>query len=188
MKKIIIYVLLSLLTSTIVYSQNPTNDSLLKLTWDKFAKAVLKKDMKLIKSLSTDCIECLFCVTNTRKEDSLFTIYMDQNEKLWFNKLNSELSFIPIDKFISEDFKIIFTKKIEEGLLDSTKLHFAYDNHNASIFSKPCIITTKKEEKLDFREVRVRTTEPDPSTKYEGSSCGFEFVKLNGQYKFCGFN
>lgn len=162
------------------------NDSLLKSTWIKFANSVLNKDRKLFKQLSTNCIRCDHCVTNTQTEDSLFDIYRSKNEKTWYDKLYTEFCFIPIDKFINEDLNTIFTDNIKSRLLDTSKLNFVDDNHNGKLYSKPCIIGTTKEIKHDFREVLLLSIDPTP--KYEGTQFAFAFVKINGQYKFCGFS
>ena len=161
------------------------NDSLLKTTWNKFANSVLNKDKKLFKELSTDCIHCSWCVTNTGTEDSLFEIYRSKNENIWYDKLYTELCFIPIDKFIKEDFDMIFIDKIKTRLMDTSKLNFADDNHNAKLYSKPCIIADKRI-KPDFKEVLLLSIDPTP--KFEGAQSAFAFVKINGQYKFCGFS
>ena len=55
--------------NTLGYSISSTNnDSLIKTTWNKFANSVLNRDRQLFKSISTDCIYCSKCVTNTQKK------------------------------------------------------------------------------------------------------------------------
>jgi hypothetical protein len=40
---------------------NSDNDSLIKAAWEKFYKAILNKDFKTFKAMSTDCINCPWC-------------------------------------------------------------------------------------------------------------------------------
>jgi len=162
------------------------NDSLLKSTWTKFSNAVLNKDFKSLKFLSTDSILCVWCVTNTQIEDSLFEIFKIKNENIWYEKLYTQFCFISTENFIKEDFEFIFTDKIKTRLLDTTKLNFTDDNHNAKLYLRYGIIGTIQKVKPDFREVLL--TSIDPNLNFEGSQFAFAFVKLNGQYKFCGFS
>jgi hypothetical protein len=182
--RLIIILTLSL---TFLRSQNNiSNDSLFKLTWNKFAKAVLNKDLKTFKMMSTSCVNCSWCLTNTAKEDTLLEAYKVVNEKTWYDKIYSELSYFSIDKFINEDYDFIFTEEVNARLLNATKLNFIDDNHNAKVYYKPCIIGKVDKTKLDFKEVLL--TIVDPSPKYEGAQLAFAFVKIKGQYKFCGFS
>ena len=73
-----------------------------------FANAVLSSDLKKIKQLSTNCIYCTDCITNTPKEDSLFNNFQKKNPNTWYDKLYSDFCYIPINKFLKEGFVIVF--------------------------------------------------------------------------------
>ena len=154
--------------------------------WKLFADAILKQDIKSIKALSTDCIMCTDCFTNTPLEDSLFKKIQKENPDTWYQKLYNDFSFVPVDHFIKEDFDIIFNEKVKLRLLNKSKLIYIDDNHNAKVYAKPCVIGTASLNELDFQEVLL--TYIDPTPKFEGSQRAFAFVKIKGQYKFCGFS
>ncbi len=154
--------------------------------WKLFADAILKQDIKSIKALSTDCIMCTDCFTNTPLEDSLFKKFQKENPDTWYQKLYNDFSFVLVDHFIKEDFDIIFNEKVKLRLLNKSKLIYIDDNHNAKVYAKPCVIGTASLNELDFQEVLL--TYIDPTPKFEGSQRAFAFVKIKGQYKFCGFS
>jgi hypothetical protein len=161
-------------------------DSLLKLTWIKFSKAALNKDLKTFKAMSTKCVYCEWCLVNTAKEDTLFEAYKAANEKTWYDKLNSDLCFISIDKFVSEDYDLFFTADTKSRMLDTSKLYFADNKHNSGLYNKPCIIGKNKLADLDCKEVLLTVVDSTP--KREGAQLAFAFVKIKGQYKFCGMS
>lgn len=172
---------------TFAKSQNNNdNDAIFKATWNKFTKAVLSKDLKTFKAMSTNCLNCSWCVTNTAKEDSLFEAYQKVNEKIWYDKLYSEFSYISIDKFINEDYIFIFKSETKSRMQDTSKLYFADDKQNSKLYMKTCIVGVAEEQTLDFKEVFLTIVDSTP--KREGAQFTFAFVKIKGQYKFCGFS
>lgn len=175
------------LSLTFVKGQNNAdNDTILKAAWTTFSKAILDKDLKTFKAMTAECINCYWCVTNTAKEDTLFEAYRAANEKTWYDKLNTEFCFIPIDNFISGDYDLIFTDNIKSRILDTSKLYFADNKHNFKLYDKPCIIGKNKVKDLDCKEVLLTTIDSTP--KLEGAQFAFAFVKIKGRYKFCGFS
>lgn len=152
--------------------------------WKLFASTVLKQDIKSIKALSTDCIMCSDCVTNTFLEDSLFNKFQNDNPDSWYEKLNNDFRFIPVDRFIKEDLDLIFNKKVKSRLLNKSKLIYIDNNHNAKVYAKPCVIGTTPLNELNFKEVFLMII--DSTFKFEGGTWAFDFVKKNGKYKFCG--
>ncbi len=161
-------------------------DQEFKQAWLEFSNAILSQDLKLIKSLSSDCIFCSDCVVNTPKEDSIFKEFQEKNPDQWYDKLTSELCYISIDKFLTEDLNLIFNEKIKSRLLDKTKIIYADDNHNSKVYSIKCIIGSLQTAQCEFKEVFLTYT--DPTSKIEGSQWAFAFVKTSGKYKFCGFS
>lgn len=162
------------------------NDSLIKLTWTKFSKAILNKDLKTFRAMSTDCINCAWCVTNTAKEDTLFKVEKATNKKVWFDKLYSELCFISIDELIDEDYDLIFTKRTKSRMRKKFNLVFSDVTYYQRLIAKTCIIDNPEETKLDVKEVLLIDVESTP--KHEGPRMAFAFIKINGQYKFCAFS
>ena len=179
-------ILLTLSLTFVKGQNNADNDSTLKTTWTKFSKAILNKDLKAFKAMSTECVNCEWCTTNTAKEDTLFEAYKAANEKTWYDKLYTDLCFIPIDKFIGEDYDLIFTDETKSRLLNTSKLYYADNKHNFKLYDKSCIIGKNKVKDLDCKEVLLTTIDSTP--KLEGAQFAFAFVKIKGQYKFCGFS
>ncbi len=161
-------------------------DSLLKITWTKFSKAILNKDIKTLKAMSADCINCAWCVTNTTKEDTLYKFEKATNMKAWYNKLYSELCFISIDKFIDEDYELIFTKRTKSRMRNKFNLVYSDITDYQRLIAKTCIIDNPEETKLDVKEVLLIDVESTP--KHEGARMAFVFIKIKGQYKFCAFS
>ena len=165
---------------------NSDNDSLIKAAWEKFYKAILNKDFKTFKAMSTDCINCPWCVTNTKKEDTLFNSYRAANHKSWYDTLYSDLSYISIDKFMKEDYDFIFTKKTKSRMRKKYNLVFLDVEIYPRLYAKPCIIDAPDLNKLDPKEVLLVDTEAAP--KRDGPRMAFVFIKVKGEYKFCGFS
>jgi hypothetical protein len=65
-------------------------------------------------------------------------------------------------------------------------LYFADNKHNFKLYDKPCIIGKNKVKDLDCKEVLLTIIDSTP--KREGAQLAFAFVKIKGQYKFCGFS
>jgi hypothetical protein len=163
-----------------------TSDEKLKLTWTLFAKAILANDTISIKKLSTNCINCSVCVTNTPLEDSLFENFKKNNPENWYEELYEELCYIPIDNFIKNDLLIIFNNKIKPRMLDSSKIAFFDDYHNRNLYQKICISATAKIDKTKHKEVLL--TSVDPNNHFEGAQHAYAFILTNEGYKFCGFS
>lgn len=168
------------------FNINSDNDSLIKTTWEKFYIAILNKDFKTFKVMSTDCINCPWCVTNTKKEDTLFNSYRAANLKSWYDTLYSNLSYISIDKFMKEDYNFIFTKKTKSRMRKKYNLVFSDVEIYPRLYAKPCIIDTPDLNKLDPKEVLLVDTEAAP--KRDGPQMAFVFIIVKGEYKFCGFS
>lgn len=169
-----------------IHTTNTTADREFKQVWRTFSKAILNQDLKLIKSLSTDCILCADCVVNTPKEERIFKEFQEKNPDQWYNKLYEEYCYINIDKFIKEDLNIIFNEKVKSILLDKIKIQYNNNNHNAKAYNKTCIVGNIMTTQYTFKEVLL--TYMDPTPQFEGSQWAFAFVKKNGKYKFCGFS
>ena len=162
------------------------SDKQFEETWKIFANAVLSGNLNKVKQLSTNCIECSDCVTNTPKEDSLFNDFEKKNPNTWYEKLYSELSYIPIDKFLKEDFTIIFDSFTKTRLLDSSKIRFHDDEVNKGMYDKKCIISSNDLKNAKLLEMFVKVV--DPSTETEGMDKAFAFIQTKQGYKFCGYS
>lgn len=164
----------------------PTNDSLIKVTWNKFVKAILGKDFTTFKKMSTHCIHCPWCVRNTKKEDSLFKSYKFPDEKTRYEHLYSDLCFIPIDRFEIEDYPIIFTKKVRTRMKNKSNFVFTNIIDFPKLYSKPCII--EKPNATLLYPIEVLLIDVEASSGNEGKRIAFAFIQVDGQYKFCGFS
>jgi hypothetical protein len=162
------------------------SDEELKRAWSLFSKAILFNDIQALKDLSTDCIRCSACVTNTSSEDSVFTVYRNNNPDTWYDTLYGELSYIPLQIFLEKDLRLLFDANTNSRLLDSSKISFHDDNHNKGLYIKECIIKPSDSSKADIQEVLL--TVIDPSSETEGMQKGFAFVKTEKGYKFCGYS
>jgi hypothetical protein len=155
-------------------------------TWMTFANAILASDLNTLKRISANCIRCSDCVTNTPKEDSMYNEFTKKNPDTWYDKFYSELSFIPIDKFIKEDLNLIFDPTLKSRMLDTSKIGFHNDEINKKLYDAKCIISPidLKASKLQVAIVLVI----DPSSETEGFQKAFAFIQTKQGYKFCGYS
>lgn len=162
------------------------SDEEFKKAWMNFVNAVLTGNLKEIKGLSSHCIYCTDCVTNTPKESSVFDTFRNTNQKTWSNKLYNEFSYLPIDEFLREDLPIIFDSTTKSRMIDISKFRFQYDNRNQDLYQKSCII--KGSSSLKGTIIEMFVTINDPSSENEGLEKAFAFIKTEEGYKFCGYS
>jgi hypothetical protein len=154
--------------------------------WKIFANAVLSADLKQVKQLSSSCIHCTDCVTNTRQEDSLFKKFQSENPDTWYEKLNSKFCYVPIDKFLKEDFAIVFESVGKSRMLIASKISYHNDSVNKGMYDKKCIVSSMELKNGKIMEMFVKVV--DPSSETEGMSKTFAFIQTKQGYKFCGYS
>lgn len=157
----------------------------LEKTWKVFANAILIGNKKIIKDISTNCVYCTDCPTNTRQEDSLFNEYQKKNPKIWYDKLSSEFSYISIDEFLTNDYPLIFDSIVNTRLFNQSKIRFFDEETNKNLYKKNCIINSQALKESTIIQLFVKTI--DWSEENEGMDKVFSFIKTKQGYKFCGY-
>lgn len=155
-------VLMFLFIVSIVCAQQKTEDVSLKemkQVWATFLSTLKTKDTVKFKQLSALKIRCYNCLENTLEEQKKLA-YSRDNEEDWYTKIYEQDIYIPITKFLAEDYNLIFTHNFIGLLVESETI---YVNHAI--------------EGVNYIEVLVTTTKP---TKFhEGGQHTFRFVKQN---------
>jgi hypothetical protein len=154
-------------------------------TWNSFADAVIHNDIKHLKELSTNCIYCTYCVTDTKDKDSLFTDFQNKNKSIWYDKLYNELSYIQADQFFKEDYQLIFDSNIVSRIADKSKVNFLNRGNDTMTNVHTCYKNIFKDKFPNVQEVLV--TRIDPSPKYEGAQVALDFIMTKSGYKFFSF-
>lgn len=158
----------------------------LQKAWLLFANAVKAGNKNEIRALSTACINCVDCLTNTPREDSINMELRQMHPDKWYDMMYRQLCFIKIGEFITDDLPIIFDEHTKARLLDPSKIVFARNDHNARLYENQCIAKAAQRRKAAYSEVLV--TVIDPSASYEGSQKAFAFIKIGNSFKFCGYS
>ncbi|AVQ13798.1 Uncharacterized protein XB16_3517 [Leptospira santarosai] len=171
-------------------STNLSSD--MERTWKRFVNAIQSDDAVEIKKLSTNCIYCTTCVTNTAKEKSSFETLEKKNFETVYDKLYSDFSYIPIDRFIREDKPIIFDSTIKSKLSGKIKYDSSWikaaDVHNqACILSKAKFKTAQK-----YQVYHIRISIPDDWVSLflteEITDYVFAFIQTEDGYKYYEFS
>ena len=175
------------LTDTIqTIKSTAQSDEEFKKDWITFVNAVLAGDLKTLKGLSSGCIYCTDCVTNSHKEDSLFSDFQNKNPDTWYARLNSEFYYISIDKFLREDLTIVFDSISKSRMLNDSKIRFHNDEANKDLYAKKCIVSGMDLRNVKILEMFVKVV--DPSSETEGMDKAFAFIQTKQGYKFCGYS
>jgi hypothetical protein len=151
--------------------------------WRIFVNAVLADDFKKTKQLSTNCIDCSICVTNTPEEAAVYDEYWSSHQ--YFKKIDSA-KFVSIDKFIREDLKIIFDSTLKSRLKVESKVIFHDYGIVNRTYNERCIISSSDFKKSKLQEAIVSVI--DPSPEFEGFQKAFDFILTKQGYKFCGYS
>lgn len=85
------------------------------------------------------------------------------NDKDWYAKIYEQDIYIPVAKFLAEDYDIIFTHKFVGLLIESETIYVYHVS-----------------EGIGYMEVLVTTTKP--TLLHEGGQHTFQFVKLNNRW------
>ena len=129
-------------------------------------KIIESNQRKGFKKISSESIRCCLCLENTYTEQREIEI-LRENDSLWYDKIYEALIYIPIDSFVKKDFDLIFNPEFVKILKE-----------NKTIFYKRVI------EGIEYYEILVTTTEP--TLDHEGRQHSFQFIKVNGEWKFNG--
>ena len=156
--------------------------------WEEFAKAVLSEDFEQIKSLSTNCIKCSHCVENTTEERKAIDTIEKKNPDAWYDKRYNELSYIPIDRFIKEDFNIVFDKQLKSRFLDESKLIFATGPKTEYTWPERCKNKELENKTSKYYEVLVLYRDPLNKSGDGASQWAYAFVETAGVFKFFGYS
>src|SRR5690606_1773929 len=156
-----LFIFLTLIVFSSCKKENKQSE--IESTWSGFLVVVEQKDKNGFRNFSGDTIRCYLCLENTEHEQKVLE-FLRKNDSAWYDKLYDEKIFIPINKFIEEDFDLIFTDEFVDIL-----------KRNETIFSQHEMDTT------DVYEVLVTTTET--SLTHEGGQHTFQFKKIDETYK-----
>lgn len=169
MKKLVLFCFLHL--SLGLYAQNSDTAKGSKQQWDEldeafitFFKALENKDNAGFKKISLPVLECLDCVGKP--------------------EFNEQGNFVTADVFfinIAGGFK---TSRVYKAL---TERGYTFSIVVIKDFKPKYMPTGYNENDLKLYEVWTPTYKPNELSKgHPGSSHGFQFVKINGKFKFYG--
>ena len=133
-------------------------------TWGQFLNTVQTANKQVFKKISNSKINCYYCIENTVIEQEELAVFRE-TDTLWYDKIYDDLVYIPIDRFIKDDFDIIF---------DASFLKILKEKEPK--FSKNRI------DGIDYYEILVTTTEP--TEFHEGGQHSFQFIEIDGLWKF----
>ena len=168
--RILLSIAIGLFLSTAVYGQEyrtsklTREDSLeLSNVWAKFKHALEIKDIQILHRLSLPSIDCdLFQPMDTRPE---------QNPN------------ISIDTFLNEFYERFPDFKLWRAV-KTKKYHMTTE---PAIYSGQINIKSKRNKSLMLYYIWYLVFEPNEVAKgYEGQSEAFQFMKINGKFKFYG--
>jgi hypothetical protein len=98
-----------------------------------FAIAIASNDVATIKAMSTPCVGCVDCLTNTAEEDSKVMEMRHQYPEEWYDMMYGKLCFIEIGRFIRDDLPVVLNEETKARLLDESKLDFVDNGHNRGV-------------------------------------------------------
>lgn len=130
--------------------------------WQTFISAVNKGNKDKFREISASTIKCFDCLENTESEGVALT-QMKMDDENWYERIYSEQIFVPIDKFMVQDYDLIFTPAFVK-ILENKPPSYFLTNNNENL------------------EVVVTTVEP--SAEFEGMQHVFHFRKEEGAWKF----
>ena len=139
------------------------DSSEIQLRWQEFLSVLEQKNLTEFKEYASDTIRCYMCIENTEHEQKVLE-YLRDNDSTWYDKLYNEKIYIPINKFLDEDYDLIFNNEFVEVLKNSKTVY-----------------AQREIDGLDVYEVLVTTTKP--SLGFEGGQHDFQFTKEEGIFK-----
>jgi hypothetical protein len=174
MKKLsLLWFLLIIISKSYGQNLEPTKlsykDSIeLTNTWKKFKSALEKRNTKTLHQMALKIVHC--------------DMFQNPNPNTSYNQdiYNSYISF---NKFLAQFYHEL--PKLKLWIVMKTK-KYHIDVSNAIDFHPPNIKYQKKHS-LKIYDIWYLTFEPNEIAKgHEGESEAFEFVKINGRFKFYG--
>lgn len=159
-----------------------------KVFFDNFLKQVEQKNTAYLKSVSYPNIKCTYCLLNTKQEyDSLVKTKLYTPGSFYTNTREKEI--FSVNKFIKEDFNLVFSKQAIANLRDTSItqpfIEFQYCNYlfpftNGNLFLKY----------LDNNQ-RYYTIEAVVS-HYNEKQIAYQehygFLKTENEYKFISYD
>lgn len=162
-------------------SKNQTESEIQKV-WIQFANSILTDDLKETKRLSTNCIYCPECLTNTPEEESRLEKFQDSN----YDKLYSDLSYISIDTFLEKDKPLFLNAEIKTKLLNPNNYKIDLEDPISDRFNRSCILS--KEEFNSTKVYAVLVTVQKPTSNSEGDlQRKFTFIRTKKGLRFCEY-
>ncbi|KAK2617465.1 hypothetical protein CFV95_019605 [Leptospira interrogans] len=162
-------------------SKNQTESEIQKV-WIQFANSILTDDLKETKRLSTNCIYCPECLTNTPEEESRLEKFQDSN----YDKLYSDLSYISIDTFLEKDKPLFLNAEIKTKLLNPNNYKIDLEDPISDRFNRSCILS--KEEFSSTKVYAVSVTVQKPTSNSEGDLLRkFTFIRTKKGLRFCEY-
>ena len=158
----------------------------LQRVWVAFATAIATNDVAAIKAISTPCVGCVDCLTNTAEEHKKIMEMCHQYPEKWYDMMYGKLCFIETGRFIRDDLPVVLNEETRARLLDESKLYFVDNGHNRGVYDNNCIASVAESKKAVFAEVLV--TVIDTGGGSEGMQKAFAFVKTGSSFKFCGYS
>ncbi|WP_061296100.1 hypothetical protein [Leptospira interrogans] len=159
-------------------SKNQTESEIQKV-WIQFANSILTDDLKETKRLSTNCIYCPECLTNTPEEESQF---QDSN----YDKLYSDLSYISIDTFLEKDKPLFLNAEIKTKLLNPNNYKIDLEDPIPDQFNRSCILSKEEFNSTKVYAVLVTVQKPTFNSE-EGSQMKFTFIRTKKGLRFCEY-
>ncbi|QCO35505.1 hypothetical protein [Leptospira interrogans] len=162
-------------------SKNQTESEIQKV-WIQFANSILTDDLKETKRLSTNCIYCPECLTNTPEEESRLEKFQDSN----YDKLYSDLSYISIDTFLEKDKPLFLNAEIKTKLLNPNNYKIDLEDPIPDLFNRSCILSKEEFNSTKVYAVLVTVQKPTFNSE-EGSAMKFTFIRTKKGLRFCEY-
>ncbi|HYG38471.1 MAG TPA: hypothetical protein VD908_07635 [Cytophagales bacterium] len=164
---------------------NNSSNAEVKKFWKRYVKVVKSKDFEELKAISLPKIDCRSCLDNSAKEDSAVTNFKIKNPDSWYDQLYGELVYIPIDKFIEQDFDILFDQDLLSKIKNSSKVIFISRELEKKEGQQYLTEYIEGDKIPILHEALVTTV--DPSTQYEGEQVVIQFLETNLGLRFYGY-
>ena len=174
MKKVLLILLLTLISTTSFAQQNEdekwhklslTDSIELQKTWTEFKTALENNDAIKIKNLSLKKVDCILCFERNGKSAP------------------PKDYVVTIERFIKHSAKSFKGSPLAKAIKTSgyfAQFRTLYD-------CKPRNLPAGYGKNLTIYELYIQTYKPDEWAKgHEGQSHVFQFVKVNGEFKFFG--
>lgn len=154
--------------------------------WKKYVKIIRAKDLQELKEVSLPKIYCEICLENSSSEDSVITNFKIENPDKWYDKLYGELAYIPIDKFIEQDFDSLFNPGVLSKIKKPSNVNFISREFETSEGQSYLQTYLNEGKKYTLYEALITTVEP--STQFEGAQIVIQFLETEEGLMFYGYS